>query len=364
MPRRLRVQFEGAIYHAMSRGNARQDIVLDDRDRQHFLELLGAQVGRSGWELISFVLLSNHFHLLVRTPRPDLAAGMQRLLSAHARYFAARHRRPGHLFQGRYTAELIEDEAYYWSVSRYIHLNPVRAGLARVPEDWPWSSYPGYADDTRRLAWVAYERLWQAWRGDFGGDDATAHEAYRRFVAAGVERPPETPFAAMRHGWVLGSPAFEARLKAALPTAPTPRATRHARALLRGRPELAWPEVLRQVCDHYALSPSDLTGTRRHARARAVAAWLGRRYTTVRLGELSRQLGYARPQCIAGILRRLDDARSRDPAISRDLDALEHRLRPPPDPAQAAGPAVEACAAESQGGNKTGETGALGNLYL
>ena len=111
MPRRLRVQFEGATYHVMSRGNGRQDIVADDRDWRHFVELLGAQVGRSGWELISFVLLSNHFHLLLRTPRADLARGMQRLLSAHAGYFAARHRRQGHVFQGRYKAELIEDES-------------------------------------------------------------------------------------------------------------------------------------------------------------------------------------------------------------------------------------------------------------
>jgi len=141
MSRKLRVQFEGAIYHVMSRGNARQDIVADDRDRRHFVDRLGSQVRRSGWELITFVLLSNHFHLLVRTPRPDLARGMQRLLSSHAGYFAARYRRPGHLFQGRYRAELIEDESYYWCVSRYIHLNPVRAGLVAAPEDWPWSRW-------------------------------------------------------------------------------------------------------------------------------------------------------------------------------------------------------------------------------
>src|SRR3954452_847163 len=99
MPGRLRVQFEGATYRVMSRGNGRQDIVVDDRDRRYFVEAPGAQVGRSGWELIRFVLLSNHFHLLVRTPRADLAGGMQRLLSAHAGSFAARHRRPGHVFQ-------------------------------------------------------------------------------------------------------------------------------------------------------------------------------------------------------------------------------------------------------------------------
>src|SRR3954463_12423648 len=171
MPRKLRAQVGGAIYHRLSRGTARQDIVADDRDRQHFVDRLGSQVRRSGWELISFVLLSNHSHLLVRTPRPDLARGMQRLLSSHAGYFAARYRRPGHLLQGRYRAELIEDESYYWCVSRYIHLNPVRAGLVERPEDWEWSSYPGYVWPPRTLPWVAAETLLSAWKGEAGGMD-------------------------------------------------------------------------------------------------------------------------------------------------------------------------------------------------
>jgi putative transposase len=160
MPRRLRIQFPGAIYHVMSRGNVRQDIVDDDHDRQQFLELLAAQAARSRWEVISFVLMTNHFHLLVRAPIANLAAGMQRILSAHAKGIAARHQRPGHLFQGRYKAELIEDESDYWTVSRYIQLNPGRAHLVARPEDWAWSSFPGYLLPARRLSWVGNERLW------------------------------------------------------------------------------------------------------------------------------------------------------------------------------------------------------------
>ena len=99
---------------------------------------------------------------------------MQQFLSSYAIWHGRRHRRVGHLFQGRYRAELIEDESYYWTVSRYIHLNPVRAGLIERPDAWRWSSYPGSAKPSHRLPWVAHEALLSAWRGEHGGTDSGA----------------------------------------------------------------------------------------------------------------------------------------------------------------------------------------------
>ncbi len=101
---------------------------------------------------------------------------MQRFLSGYAIWAGRRWRRPGHLFQGRYRTEMIEDETYYWTVSRYIHLNPVRAGLVPRPEQWEWSSYPGYRDARKAQAWVAHDKLLAAWQGDHGGPDARADE--------------------------------------------------------------------------------------------------------------------------------------------------------------------------------------------
>ena len=102
MPRRLRIQYPRAIYHVISRGNARQEVVEDDDDRRRLLNGLERVSGGCGWELLAFVVMSNHLHLMVRTPRPNLAAGMHRLLSTYALYHGRHHRRPGHLFQGRY----------------------------------------------------------------------------------------------------------------------------------------------------------------------------------------------------------------------------------------------------------------------
>ena len=158
-------------------------------------------VGRLGWDLLCFVLMPNHFHLLVRTPRPNLSRGMQHLTSGYANWCSRRHRRPGHTFQGRFKSELIEDESYFWTVSRYIHLNPVRGKrpLADHPRDWPWSSYPGYDRRRRHVGWVAYEALHSAWRGESGGNDPEA--AYRRFVEQGLARAPAKPLS-VRGAWL------------------------------------------------------------------------------------------------------------------------------------------------------------------
>ncbi len=114
-----------SIYHVMARGNARQKIVRDDADRRRLIDGLEQSVVRHGWDLLSYVVMGNHLYLMVTTPRPNLGAGMQSFLSGYAIWSGRRWRRQGHLFQGRYRAEMIEDESYYWTVSRYIHLNPV-----------------------------------------------------------------------------------------------------------------------------------------------------------------------------------------------------------------------------------------------
>ena len=170
----------------MARGNARQRIVRDDHDRERLLDDLRRTVLRCGWELLAFVFMENHLHLLLKTPRPNLARACSIPLS-YAIWHGRRHRRVGHLFQGRYRAELIEDESYYWTVSQYIHLNPVRAGLVDGPDAWRWSSYPGYAEPSHRLPWVAHEALLSAWRGEHGG--TVSARAYRRFVEAGLRSP-------------------------------------------------------------------------------------------------------------------------------------------------------------------------------
>ena len=229
MARRLRLQYPGAIYHVMARGNGRQDIVCDDVDRGRLQDELGKAAIRCRWQIYAFAIMSNHLHIVLKTPEPNLSRGMQTFLSGYANVWSRRHKFCGHVFQGRYRTELVEDGTYLWPVTRYVHLNPVRAGLVEHPAAWAWSSYPGYAHRGRRLEWVAYDELLASSTGEVGGSDPAG--AYRRYVMAGVLEPPESPWKEAYHGWVLGSTAFIDRLRAMVRGEPRPRAPTRSAAV-------------------------------------------------------------------------------------------------------------------------------------
>ena len=256
MARPLRIEFPNAIYHVMARGNGRQRIFHADADYQRMTDGLAKTIARTGWQVFAFVWMPNHIHLFVRTPKPNLSVGMQylgerqgeryrmkrrvgwdqcpvqttdrdigpnhllvvsnlplALLSGYANWYAKRHQRTGHLFQGRFKAELVEDESYFWTLSRYVHLNPVRGKKPLVdhPSSWAWSSYPGYCRKSARIDWIEYESVLAAWQGEMGGKDSGL--AYRRFVESGLETPPSNPLDNALEGWLLGSDTFLKKVK-------------------------------------------------------------------------------------------------------------------------------------------------------
>jgi len=137
------VQLAGGTYHVTSRGNRRQAIYHDDRDRQWFLLLRDRVVARCSWRVRAYCLMTNHFHLLIETPQPNLSAGMQRLKCEYAAYFNERYSLDGHLFQQRFGSRLIETEEHFLQALSYIAFNPVKAGLCEHPSEWPWSSFYG-----------------------------------------------------------------------------------------------------------------------------------------------------------------------------------------------------------------------------
>jgi putative transposase len=206
MARPLRIQFPGALYHVMSRGNEKQAIVRDDIDRAKRVDWLRRTVEIYGWRLHAFALMTNHEHLFVETPEANLSSGMQYLGGSYTSYFNWRYKRSGHLFQGRFKAHLVQTEGYFRQVSRYIHLNPVRAGMIDLPQDYQWSSYSGYAQARRAVAWICYDRV----LSEFGDDLSEARQAYGRFVQAGIDNPPSSPLSKAVGGLLLGSAGFVA----------------------------------------------------------------------------------------------------------------------------------------------------------
>jgi REP element-mobilizing transposase RayT len=233
MARPLRTQFAGALYHVMSRGIERRNIVCDDRDRQQRLEWLRRTVETYGWRLHAFVLMNNHDHLFVETPESNLSAGMQYLNGSYTTDFNRRHRRAGHLFQGRFKGHLIEEDGYFLQVSRYIHLNPVRAKIVAWPEDHAWSSDPGYQRSRWALDWVCYDRV----LGALAKDAAQARRAYARFVRGQIDPPACSPFASAVGGLLLGSEAFVERVRRLLMARPRDKAVPEL-TKLRHRPPL------------------------------------------------------------------------------------------------------------------------------
>jgi putative transposase len=183
MPRRPRFQEPGAIYHVTSRGAEGRPVFLDDLDRSLFMSVLAEVVQGRKWVCPSYCLMTNHFHLLIQTPHPDLAVGMHRLNSAHANYFNRRHDHIGHLFQSRYSAQVIESESHLLEACRYIVLNPVRAGLCRRPGRWHWSSYRATAGYVSAPAFLAADWV----LGQFAPDPRRASLRYVEFVAEGID---------------------------------------------------------------------------------------------------------------------------------------------------------------------------------
>jgi hypothetical protein len=293
--------------------------------------------------------MNNHLQLMLKTPPPNLAAGIQGWLSGYALWVGRRRQRLGHSFQGRYRAEMIEDERYYWTVSRYIHLNPVRAGLVSRPEQWEWSSYPGYRLPQRRQAWVAHDALLAAWRGDYGGKDASA--AYIRFVEAGLKEPPISPFREAFGGWILGSPRFIDELRTRVgPVVANPPAP-EALQLAGLDPE----RICTTVAEFYGVDRSSLSCRYDPHLTRAVAVWLCRRYTEAPHRVSAESLGLSRADSVPNLTRRLDARLRTSLGLAQELEQIIAQVRSQPVGPQtpdAAPPGVEPVDAKPKGGRR------------
>lgn len=294
MARKPRVHVPGGVYHVIVRGNHRQDIFFTDEDRHHCYGLLQEGTARFGYRVHGFCLMSNHVHLALQVADIPLSKVMQNVTFRYTQWVNRRQKRSGHLFQGRYKAILVDREAYLSELVRYIHLNPVRAGLARKPEAYRWSGHRAYLG-REALPWLTTEWV----LGRFGKRVITARTRYAAFVAEGVRHGHREEFhrGTKEDSRVLADDRFLERV--------LNQPVRVARP-----PTLA--AILRHVGAAYGLSAQDLASparARRHSEARGVAGWLALHTRAATLTELGAQV-------------------QRDATtLSRAVGKIDHRVR-------------------------------------
>lgn len=209
MTRPLRIEYPGAFYHITSRGNERKNIFKDDGDRQKFLSYLESSVARYGAVIHVYCLMDNHYHLLLETPYGNLSQIMRHINGAYTTYFNTRHKRSGHLLQGRYKAIVVEVDEYAEELSRYIHLNPARAGIVERLEEYQWSSYQQYIGKRKAADWLEVRYI----LGYFGKREKTARKKYEAFVNDLLDQNYESPLKDAVASTLLGSSDFVNRIR-------------------------------------------------------------------------------------------------------------------------------------------------------
>ena len=282
MARPLRMEYEGAHYHVTTRGNERKAIFRDDIDRRKFLELVGRAVKQFDLGLHAYVLMDNHYHLLIETRRAGLNRALRYVNGVYTQSFNRRHKRVGHLFQGRYKAILVEKQSYLLELSRYIHLNPWRVKRSIDPIKYPWSSLGYYLGTSSVPSWLTVKDV----LNPFG---SKGKRGYREFIEDGIRQGLRSPWEDVRGQAVLGSPGFvEEAVK-------RHDAGKGKKIKIARRRELAGlkPEaILKAVGKYYGIRAEELKGRGwRYTEPRYVASCLLRRYGLLGLREIGERVG-------------------------------------------------------------------------
>jgi putative transposase len=261
MSRPWRIEYPGAAYHVMSRGNRGQDIFLDSDDRRTFLATVENSVNRFNLHIFAFCLMSNHYHMFIRTPEGNLSRAMHWINATYTRRFHNRHKSYGHLFQGRYKSVIVLDEAHWLWLSAYIHLNPVRSGIVEYPYQYQWSSYRDYTRAKAQFPWLKAEDV----RAQFGPDKSTCRRNYRRHVMELLGRKPSF-WDNIRNALFLGTIDQWEDMKRTHPPRGDRRTVKEYRSI--SRHELNFEKELSRVAEAFGVSKQDIMAGRRINSAR------------------------------------------------------------------------------------------------
>ena len=312
------MEFPGASYHITSVGNERRNIFRSDRDRRMFLRLLGMTAKRFGWSVVEWVLMSNHYHLIVTTPEPNLSVGMHWLNTSYVCWFNRRYKRTGHLFRGRFRADLIEDGLYFAEALRYVVLNPVRAKMVARPEDYRWSSFRANAGLAPAPEWLDVEAALEY----FGGNSPEAQARYVEFVLIKLHSD-ESLWDRTINGIFFGSAEWAKKMRKRV--ASKLRSCEHPRKQRAvGRPKMH--EIVTTVATTAEQKPSDVQNSH-GGLLRMLAAWIGWNEGLIPLRTIAASLRLRSEGHVSSLIRRCEREFASNPTLLSHLDETLHILR-------------------------------------
>lgn len=313
MARLPRIHFPGALYHVISRGNQRQAIFQDRDDYEQFEGLLEEAQNRFEFALYAYVLMPNHLHLLLQVDQLPLSKVMQTLLYRYTRYYNRRHRKVGHLFQGRYKAILCDRESYLLELIRYLHLNPVRAHIVRDPKSYRWSSHRIYLEGKAQRG-VAVEEVLKHW----SSRRRQAIEGYEQFVLEGIGQGHREEYYEVKEQRYLGEEEFVEQVERQLDKGDG-----------YGPVKVSMSEIVDRVGRQWGRGVSEICGKgrgRQESMLRAIAAYVGREVGELSLTETAKYLKRDLATLSLGI-RRLEEKIRKDTVLREQVDNFCGMLR-------------------------------------
>lgn len=317
MARPLRIEYPGAFYYVINRGQSRRDIFLEDKGRQSFLDLLGEITRLWKVEIYAYCLMSNHYHLLLSTPAAGLARAMRHLDGVYTQKFNRVHHRDGALFKGRYKAILIDAEEHFLSVVRYIHHNPVAARFVADMDRYHWSSHWGYLNKERRPGWLDTEAVLSRFRG---------LADYQRFMHDKVEREIEEFYRGRYQKPVLGSKVFVERVMEKIGDKARVQAEQpESRAVFA----IGIEAVVRATAQEYGKKVEEIKRRRNRGEeneARMMAIYLSRELGGHRQMEIGKVVGLEKSSSVSSAYLRMKSALGRERKLARRARKIEEML--------------------------------------
>lgn len=317
MARQLRIEFEGAFYHVTSRGNLKEKVFFEDKDREKFLEILRRTKERYGYLLHAYVLMDNHYHLLIETLKVNISQIMQNINTSYTVYINKKYKRSGHLLQGRFKGIIVDKDEYLMGLSRYIHLNPIRAAMVQKPEDYQWTSYRAYRNNSARNSLVDTADTLSY----FSNNKEKACKAYQVFMEDGIEGK-ENPLKEVEAGNFLGGKGFKEKIMRLLDKRESDEEILQVKRL---RGEVQIDKVIKACSSFYGKRQDELLKRGKGKPERQIGIYLSKVLSGKKNVEVGKFFGIKGP-AISGIVRTIEGKLENEKKLGQEIARLKEKI--------------------------------------